>query len=270
LALRALASGANGTTADQPLIRQGLLFLLRNEDKDGMWYCGQTTVHVLKTLLSMVETRESSDRLTLRVNGKDAKVVELSSGQTVVAPIEVDLSAFITKGENNVDLESANKGMMSVQFVADLYVPWGDAQSVTSKQEPHASSVLRYTVEYSKTKATTEENIECRIRAERIGYRGYGMMLGEVGLPPGADVDRESLEHALQGNYSVYRYDVLPDRVILYIWPEAGGSEFSFRFRPRFGMSAETAPSLLYDYYNPESSVTLKPRHFDITEGERK
>jgi len=270
LAVRALASGANGTTADQPLIRQGLLFLLRNEDKDGMWYCGQTTVQVLKTLLSMVETRESSDRLTLRVNGKDAKVVELSSGQTVVAPIEVDLSAFITKGENQVDLESANKGMMSVQFVADLYVPWGDARSVTSKQEPNAGSVLRFTVEYSKTKATTEENIECRVRAERVGYRGYGMMLGEVGLPPGADVDRESLEHALQGNYSVYRYDVLPDRVIVYIWPEAGGSEFNFRFRPRFGMSAETAPSLLYDYYNPESSVILKPRHFDVTQAEGK
>jgi len=96
------------------------------------------------------------------------------------------------------------------------------------------------------------------------------MMLGEVGLPPGADVDRESLEHALQGNSSVYRYDVLPDRVILYIWPEAGGSEFSFRFRPRFEMSAETAPSLLYDYYNPESSVTLKPRHFDVTQPQDK
>lgn len=54
--------------------------------------------------------------------------------------------------------------------------------------------------------------IECRVRAERIGFRGYGMMLGEVGLPPGADVDRESLEHVLQGNYSLYRYDVLPDR----------------------------------------------------------
>ncbi|MBZ5722747.1 MAG: hypothetical protein LAO03_20605 [Acidobacteriia bacterium] len=92
------------------------------------------------------------------------------------------------------------------------------------------------------------------------------MMLGEVGLPPGADVDRESLEHALQGN-SVYRHDVRPDRVILYMWPEAGGSAFSFRFRPRFAMQAETAPSLLYDYYNPEDSVTLKPSHFEVTQG---
>ena len=42
--------------------------------------------------------------------------------------------------------------------------------------------------------------------------------------------DRGSLDRALKGNYSVYRYDVLPDRVILYIWPNAGGSEFTFQF----------------------------------------
>jgi hypothetical protein len=63
-------------------------------------------------------------------------------------------------------------------------------------------------------------------------------------------------------NYAVYRYDVLPDRVILYMWPEAGGSVFSFRFGSRFGMSAETAPSLLYDYYNPESRVMFILSHF--------
>ena len=80
-------------------------------------------------------------------------------------------------------------------------------------------------------------------------------------------MDRESLERALKGNYAVYQYDVLPDRVILYMWPSAGGSHFAFRFRPPFAMQAETAPSLLYDYYNPEASVTVKPSRFDVTQG---
>jgi hypothetical protein len=267
LAVRALAVGA--AASDQALIRQGLLFLLRNEDKDGMWNSGQTTVHVLKTLLSMVVARdhESGGKLTVRVNGKEAKVVELPAGQIVTAPVEVDVSAQVTPGKNQVELESASESMMSAQVVADLYVPWGDSSSVTSKPEASATSVLRYAVEYSNTKSTTSESVECRVRAERLGYRGYGMMLAEVGLPPGADVDRESLENAVQGNYAVYRYDVLPDRVVLYLWPEAGGSTFSFHFRPRFAMQAETAPSLLYDYYNPDASVTLKPTRFDVTEG---
>jgi hypothetical protein len=269
LAIRALASGERTADTDQSLIRQGLLFLLRSEDKDGMWSSGQTTVHVLKTLLSMVVPRDqqSGGRLTVRVNDKEAKIVELPAGQIVTAPIEVDLSAQVTPGEDAAELESASEAMLSAQLVVGSYVPWGNNTSVTSKPEPNATSVLRFAVEYSNSKGTTSESVECRVRAERLGYRGYGMMLGEVGLPPGADVDRESLERAVQGNYAVYRYDVLPDRVIFYLWPEAGGSSFSFRFRPRFAMQAETAPSLLYDYYNPEASVIVAPTRFDVTQG---
>ena len=268
LVLRALAADTSQPESDRSLIRKGLLFLLRNEDKDGMWDSGQTTVHVLKTLLSMVAQRlETGGKLTIRVNGKEAKLVELPVGETIAAPVEVNVSAWMLPGENRVDLESSGEGMMSAQFVADLYVPWEESSVIASKQQPNATSVLRFAVEYSKTKATAGEVVECHVRAERLGYRGYGMMLGEAGLPPGVDVDRESLERAMQGNDAVYRYDVLPDRVILYLWPEAGGSAFTFRFRPRFAMQAETAPSLLYDYYNPEASVIVKPTRFEISPG---
>ncbi len=39
--------------------------------------------------------------------------------------------------------------------------------------------------------------------------------------------------------------------MILYLWPQAGGTNFSFAMKPRFGMQAQTAESILYDYYNP-------------------
>ncbi len=269
LALRVLTSSGDADSADRELISHGLLFLLRNEDKDGMWYCGQTTVHVLKTLLSMVAMRgrESGAKLSMRVNDKDFPAIDLPDGQMVVAPIEVDATEFVKTGSNQLALATSSEGMISVQFVADSYVAWRDDASTIAKSEPNTSSALKFTVTYSTTQATTDDKIECRVRAERIGYRGYGMMLGEVGLPPGADVDRESLERALKGENSVYRYDVLPDRVILYMWPSAGGSEFTFQFRPRFAMQAETAPSLLYDYYNPDASVTVKPSRFEVTQG---
>ena len=172
------------------------------------------------------------------------------------------------RGDNaHIGACNSGEGMISVQFVADSYVAWRDEAGTIEKPEPNLSSTLKLTVTYSTTQATTDDKIECRVRAERIGYRGYGMMLGEVGLPPGSDVDRESLERALKGEHSVYRYDVLPDRVILYMWPSAGGSEFTFQFRPRFAMQAETAPSLLYDYYNPDASLTVKPSRFEVTQG---
>ena len=91
------------------------------------------------------------------------------------------------------------------------------------------------------------------------------MMLAEIGLPPGADVDRSSLETAMTGSgWSLTQYDVLPDRVVVYLWPRAGGVKFDFKFRPRFGLQAKSAASVIYDYYNPDSRTVVQPSTFKI------
>ncbi len=103
----------------------------------------------------------------------------------------------------------------------------------------------------------------CTVTTERIGHRGYGMLVAEIGLPPGNDVDRSSLDRAVANSgWTVCKYDVLPDRVVVYLWPRAGGVTFSFRFTTRYGIEAMAAPSSVYDYYNPESSVVLQPPRF--------
>jgi uncharacterized protein YfaS (alpha-2-macroglobulin family) len=266
IAMRALAA-ISGDESKQ-LQRQGLLFLLKDTNRDGMWYSGQTTVQVLKTLMSVASpARDQSGELSVRVNGKDAKRLAWPPARTVVPPIELDVTELIAAGENRMELESTGEHLFDAQFTLESYVPWQDAPLV--KTETNSSSTLKFAVTYSKPSATTDEQIQAQVHAERVGHRGYGMMLGEVGLPPGADVDRESLERALASENAVSRYEVQPDRVIFYMWPIAGGSDFTFEFRPRFAMKAETAPSLLYDYYNPDASVTLKPQKFDVTQGKQ-
>lgn len=98
------------------------------------------------------------------------------------------------------------------------------------------------------------ELIRCSVKAERVGFRGYGMMLAEVGLAPGMEVDRASLEGA-----PVDRYEVLPDRVVFYLWPRAGGVSFEFFVRARMRMQAKTGASVLFDYYNPEARTEVAP-----------
>ena len=88
-------------------------------------------------------------------------------------------------------------------------------------------------------------------------------MLAEVGVPPGAEVDRASLEAAKESGEGMSSYEVLPDRVEFYIWPTAGGSKFEFGFRVRYGMESWSAPSSLYDYYNPEAAAVM-PVKFSI------
>jgi hypothetical protein len=70
------------------------------------------------------------------------------------------------------------------------------------------------------------------------------------------------LEAALQNDWSLTRYDILPDRIVLYMWSRAGGTKFNFKFRPRYGINAQTPASIVYDYYNPEAQATVAPLRF--------
>jgi len=86
-----------------------------------------------------------------------------------------------------------------------------------------------------------------------------------VGLPPGADVDHASLDSAVSDSgWDLQSYEVQPDRVVFYVWPRAGGTTFSFTFKPRFAMTAQSSESILYDYYNPEARAFVTPTRFSV------
>jgi len=153
-----------------------------------------------------------------------------------------------------------------MQAVATYYLPW--AESVATQEanwRSNGASGLRLVTKFDKNEAKVSEAINCHVEAERVGFGGYGMMLAEIGLPPGADVDRASLDQAMKGSeWGISQYDILPDRVIVYLWPRAGGTKFDFKFRPRFGLKAQTAASVVYDYYNPEARAIVAPVRFVV------
>jgi hypothetical protein len=271
LAVNALKrDGATGRQGDgeknNDLMNRGLLFLLRNKDRYGVWLSTQATINVLDTLISLNEGEVARSgamgRAEIIINGKRVSSVAMPPGRQLSNPITVDLSSSISRGNNRVEIRrSGNSTRASAQVVETHYEPW--EQGAAERRENirlRNSSALRLAVSYDKLEAKVGEEIVCNVTAERIGHYGYGMMLAEIGLPPGADVDRESLERAArESDGSLNHYDVLPDRVIAYLWPRAGGVKFSFKFKPRYGVKAQTAPSALYDYYNPEARMVIAP-----------
>jgi hypothetical protein len=50
------------------------------------------------------------------------------------------------------------------------------------------------------------------------------------------------------------------------MWPahHSSATHFEFTFRPRLGLKAQSAPSVLYDYYNPEARAVLLPVKFTV------
>lgn len=254
------------------LASRGLLYLLSCKDQFGVWYSTQATVNVHDALIYAMNrdaastAHRSEDRAEIHVNGQAATSVLLPPAGKPVAPITVDLSPYLSAGGNRVSIRrAAPRGATNLHVVQSYYLPWNSPQaSIANPSE--ASRALRFSVSYDKTEAQIGAEVSCRVEAARTsGSAGYGMMLAEIGLPPGADVDRASLEAAVKDTgWSLSRYDILPDKLIVYLWPQTGGTRFTFRFRPRYGLTALTAPSVLYDYYNPEARTVLAPTRFTV------
>ncbi len=281
LAIQALARSAKtqpGQTrlTSDPLVRSGLLFLLKEKDRYGVWYSTQATINVLDTMMTLLATDTvGSDRKDLMtatpaeifVNGQSAASVSLPPGNQTAGPIRADISRFLLNGANRVELRRpAGSAFASIQIVAHYYVPWS-ASSATENAGTLAGETrsLRLKTRFDKNTAKINEEIVCHVSAERVGFSGYGMMLAEIGLPPGADVDRASVESAMKSSdWAIGQYDVLPDRVVVYLWPRAGGIKFEFKFRPRFGLTAKAAPSIVYDYYNPLARAVVAPAKFVV------
>jgi hypothetical protein len=250
---------------DQNLINRSLLFLLKQKDRYGVWYSTQATINVLDALLRLFATKaagQTESAADVVVDDRTVQTIQMPAGKGLVNPITLDISQFVHAGKNTLKIRRlAGSQAASVQVLLNYYIPW----SASNLMHAHASSDLRLLVKFDKTEAGINDKITCHVEAERVGFRGYGMMIGEIGLPPGADVDRSSLETAIKSSgWAISQYEVLPDRIVLYLWPAAGGVKFDFQFRPRFGVNAKTAPSVIYDYYNSEARLTLPPATFHI------
>jgi A-macroglobulin TED domain/MG2 domain/A-macroglobulin receptor binding domain/Macroglobulin domain MG3 len=250
------------------LISKGTQFLLKNKDRYGVWYSTQTTINVLDALIAALAGSNFSDdsletKAEILVNGQKLPDVALPSPKTLGFPISIDISKFLQPTQNKVEVKiDGNAATMMLQIVANHYVSWQDAELNAANTNASRQVKLEYSCD--KLNAQIAEEITCSVTAERVGFRGYGMLLAEIGLPPGADVDRASLEKAKNDNWSFSRYDVLPDKIIVYMRAYADGTNFNFKFKPRYGISANSASSSVYDYYNEEAKAILAPLKFNV------
>ena len=266
LAVEALAKmdSAHADCDLQDMAARGLQYLLGHKDRYAVWYSTQATQNVLEAMIAAMPAGANAVgvvQATIKVNGRAVKTMSLPDPREATGPVTVALGNALEKGENKIEIATAaNVGAMNATLFASYYVPWGKS-SATSEENllSGENRALRWKVQYDRLEAKAGETVHCNVEAERIGFKGYGMMLGEVGLPPGAEVDRASLDAGDAGSY-----EVQPDRVVFYIWPSAGGSSFRFDFRLRYRMEASSAASKLYDYYNPEAAASVTPVKFSV------
>ena len=267
-------SGASA--GDASAVNDGLLYLLSNQDRYGIWYSGQATVRVLQVLLPMaiaqLRTPAGSSEFHLSINGaplsgEDADALR-ADAKLLDAPRTLDLTALLKAGNNTLVLTSANgAALTSVEASASFYAPWqGSAKPEKAKTRIGTDFGLDFGYSCNAADARVGQPINCTVDVRRFGSGGDGMLLAEVGLPPGADVDRAALGRLLD-NWTISRYELQPDRVVFYLWPwKAEGEHFEFSFTPRYPVRAKAAPSTLSYYYNPDFTVVLAPQTFTVSD----
>lgn len=262
LVLQLLIREGTPDAARNALIAKGTLFLLKNKDRYGVWYSTQTTINVLDTFLATLApgntTGTTAETIQVLVNG--AVVQNLTVPAAQIAALSVDLQPV--PGPNRVEVKTSGTGSIMAQVVQTHYIDWRDSES--AGRTVNQSRALRLDYKCDKQSVAIMQDISCSVEAERIEFQGYGMLLAEIGTPPGADVSRESLQAAMDADWSLSRYDILPDRIVIYMWAKAGGTKFNFKFRPRYGINAQTPASTIYDYYNPEAKATAVPIRFVV------
>jgi uncharacterized protein YfaS (alpha-2-macroglobulin family) len=253
-------------TADS--MSRGLQYLLTHKDRYAMWYSTQATQNVLEALIAAIPVAvegSGASEASIMVNGRAVRTIHLPNVHDAVGPVTIELADEVAKGANKIEVaRPGGAAAMNASVITSYYLPWAESEATAQEAfKTGEKRALRLKVLYDHNDLQVGERVHCSVEAERIGFRGYGMMLAEVGLPPGAEVDRSSLEQA-ETALGVSGYEIQPDRVVFYLWPTAGGSSFGFDFRMRYRIEAMTAPSLVYDYYNPEANAAVAPVLFNV------
>ncbi len=271
----------SGTKAgDRSLLDDALFYLLRNQDRYGVWYSGQATVRVLQALLpraidQMTATAGAAE-FSLAVNGapltqKDADALH-ADPKLLEAPRSLDLTSLLKAGHNELVFSNTSEAALaSAEAAVNYYAPWQQNQAPAQFSTQTGKEYgLDFGYKCDATNSKVGQPVSCTVDVRRFGSSGYGMLLAEVGLPPGSEVDRASLAKLLD-NSTISRYELQPDRIVFYLWSwRAEGSHFGFSFTPRYAIHAKAAPATLSDYYNPDLKVVLTPQSFTVTDPVRK
>jgi len=252
--LQLLMKTADKNSQTESLIAKATMYLLKNKDRYGVWYSTQTTINVLDAFLVSL-SEGANQKISISLNDEILRDFDVESDQ--IEPIIFDLSDKLID-TNRLKITSSNNSALMAQVVSTHYIDWRDAENLNQTRG------LSLDYKCDKQQANIMDEIICSVEVKRTSYPYYGMLLAEIGLPPGADVDRAALEKIREANWSVSRYEVLPDRIIFYMWASPQGTKFDFKFKPRYGINAQTPASFVYDYYNEEAKAIVAPLKFDI------
>ncbi len=233
-----------------------ITYLVRSKDPNGTWHSTQATVLALKTLLASQQGAAQGVEadVTVRVNGKEAGKFRITPEDADVMR-QVDLKPAVRAGKNEIEIDWSGKGSALYQIAGYHYLPW---PKVAAPGGP--TDLLSINVEYDRTELEKDAVLTAAVRVAYNRPGAANMVMVDLGIPPGFEVLTEDLNE-LVGSKVIQRFELTPRQVILYVEKLEQEKPLAFRYRMRakYPIRAKTAPSTVYQYYNPEIRSTAPP-----------
>ena len=236
-------------------------WLLSKKDPHGNWgYSTQATVLTLKALIASLSSGAATTAASVKVL-LDGQEIARRDFTDLNADVlwQVDLADKIGEGAHEVSLAYEGVGNLMWQIAGTHYLPW-------SMVAPEPAGPLSIAVVYDKTELATDDVINVSVTVANSDPNESGMMMAELGLPPGFELDTTAMD-AILGRGQVARYEKTALRLVVYlepIRPEAPVT-FGYALRATEPLEATAPESEAYLYYNREVRAGVAPVHLVVS-----
>jgi uncharacterized protein YfaS (alpha-2-macroglobulin family) len=242
----ALATIAMIKTGRYPTeVGKALNYLINQKDPQGTWHSTHATVLALKAMVLSLgnATEQMEGMVTVSLDGKAVGKIEITPENCDVVRL-LNLGVIADGGKHNVELQLEGEGSVLYQLVGTYFTPWENGK----RKEP-----LSISVNYDRTELERNETVTCRVTARNNAGRRAEMVILDVGIPPGFEVQSHALDDAVKSK-KIAKYSMTGRQVTIYLRSLDGDETFTLEIpmKARLVIVAKSPESKVYEYYNPE------------------
>lgn len=121
-------------------------------------------------------------------------------------------------------------------------------------------------VQYDKKRLQTDDLLTCRVTAKLNQPGTANMIILDVGVPPGFDVQSGDLEEYV--GKQIQKFTIAGRQIIFYLDKLEADKpvQLQYRLRAKYPIQAKTPRSRIYQYYNPDVQALAQPEEL-VVEG---
>jgi uncharacterized protein YfaS (alpha-2-macroglobulin family) len=244
VALLLIEEGRHTDVASQALER-----LAKWRGPDGRYGSTHSTVLALKALLAAAGS-EASDAVRVAKVLRDGVLFrELKLEPHSTQPLYVDLG---TGDPKRFEVQLDGEGRVRTTLRHTVWEKWPETTL--------PSGPLDLAIAWPAESLRVGEDQTVKVKVTHRSKSKSGMVILEIGLPPGCHVDRKQVV-----GDGLAEAELSERHLVLYLDPIAAGGvrEFTFLVRPKHAFKAQTAHSRAYEYYVEHEQTVRAPQKLE-------